>query len=150
MASGDARGVRVRQANIEELHSLNAQIAEFKTPYPVEIFRERLARRDWLGLVAEDDGELLGFKLGYDHGDRVFYSWLGGVLPAARRRGAARRLLRAQESWVTDHGYREIWVKSRNRYRNMLMLLWSEGYQIFDIEPKAQLEDNRIWFRKSL
>ncbi len=150
MASGDAKGVGVRQANIDELHSVNAQIAEFKTPYPIEVFHERLGKRDWLGLVAEDDGELLGFKLGYDNGDGVFYSWLGGVLPAARRRGAARLLLHAQESWVLDHGYREIWVKSRNRYRNMLMLLLSEGYQIFDIEPKEQLEDNRIWFRKSL
>ena len=74
MASGDAKGVLVRQANIDELHSVNAQIAEFKTPYPVEVFHERLGKRDWLGLVAEDDGELLGFKLGYDNGDGVFYS----------------------------------------------------------------------------
>jgi len=142
--------VTVRQADIKELHSVNAGIEEFKTPYPIEVFEERLAGRQWYGLVAEDEGELLGFKLGYDEGEGVFYSWLGGVLPAARRRGAARLMLHAQEAWVREHGYTEIRVKSRNRYRNMLMLLLSEGYQVFDIEPQEQLEDNRIWFRKAL
>lgn len=70
------------------------------------MFQERLASRRWYGLVAEDAGELLGFKLGYELGKGVFY--------------------------------------------NMLMLLLSEGYQVFDIEPQEQLEDNRIWFRKAL
>lgn len=142
--------INIREADIEELHSVNAQIAEFKTPYPLEVFSERLSDREWLGLIAEEGDEIFGFKLGYDFGEQVFYSWLGGVLPAARRRGAARLLLHAQESWVREKGYQEIRVKSRNRYRNMLMLLLSEGYQIFDIEPQDNLEDNRIWFRKSL
>lgn len=93
--------VTVRQADIEELHSVNARIEEFRTPYPIEVFQARL-------------------------------------------------MLHAQETWVSEHGYLEIRVKSRNRYRNMLMLLLSEGYQVFDIEPQEQLEDNRIWFQKTL
>lgn len=155
---GEDVTLNIREATIDELHSVNAQIAEFKTPYPLTVFHERLHDREWLGLVAEDGDELLGFKLGYEldkaaanqaSQQRIFYSWLGGVLPSARRRGAARLLLHAQETWVNANGYQEIRVKSRNRYRNMLMLLLSEGYQIFDIEPQSLVEDNRIWFRKS-
>ena len=87
----------IREADIEELHSVNVQIAEFKTPYPIDVFHDRLGNRRWFGLVAEDGEELLGFKLGYELEEGVFYSWLGGVLPTARRRGAARLLLHAQE-----------------------------------------------------
>ncbi len=143
--------MQIRQATIEEMVSVNAQIEEFATPYGTDVFVERLADREWLGLVAIDDaGAMSGFKLGYAESDTGFYSWLGGVLPHARRKGLARQLLLAQEAWVIERGYRTIRVKSRNRYRNMLQLLLSENYHIVDIEPQDLIEDNRIGFSKAL
>ncbi len=41
-------------------------------------------------LARRPDGFPLGFKLGYRRGDSLFYSWLGGVAPEARRYGAGR------------------------------------------------------------
>lgn len=142
--------MQIRQASIEELVQVNAGIEEFVTPYGVEVFHERLDDRIWYGLVASDQDRLLAFKVGYAETDESFYSWLGGVLPEARRLGLARKLLHAQEAWVIEQGFRQIRVKSRNRYRGMLQLLLSEDYLITGIEPQDRDHDNRIWFTKKL
>jgi len=142
--------ISVRQASIDELVSVNAQIIEFITPYKKEVFESRLDGVTWLGLVAEESGDLLGFKLGYEESETCFYSWLGGVLPQARGRGIAKLLLHKQEEWVRSQGYSSIHVKSRNRYRNMLKLLISEQYNIVDLEPYEPAPDSRVHFLKHL
>lgn len=143
--------MKIRDATLEELSAVNQQIVEFVTPYPLEVLQDRLAGRFWIGLVAEDDdGALLGFKLGYEEVPQQFYSWLGGVIPAARGKGAARALLLEQESRLRAKRYHEVRVKSRNRYRAMLLLLLSEGYEIIGVEPQEAASDNRVWFRKAL
>lgn len=146
--NSESTGMKVRQASIDELVAVNAQIEEFITPYKKPVFEERLAGRQWLGLVAEADDTLLGFKLGYELEPGVFYSWLGGVLPNARGKGIARALLKEQEAWAIAQGYREIRVKSRNRYRAMLILLLNEGYSIWKLENEQSLPDTRIHFTK--
>lgn len=142
--------VTIREGSIEELVSVNQQIAEFQTPYEADVFEQRLAGKAWLGLVAEEAGQLLGFKLGYQESATCFYSWLGGIIPEGRRQGIARSLLYQQESWVRQQGYAQIHVKSRNRYRGMLQLLLREGYDIVALESHQPPGDSRIHFLKSL
>ena len=82
-------------------------------------------------LIAEREGQPVGFKVGYDrYGDGSFYSWLGAVVPAERGAGVARLLLEAQEQYAIESGYDRIYVKTRNRYVAMLKLLLSGGYGI--------------------
>lgn len=100
-------------------------------------------------VVAEDEGRIVGFKLGYTTGPETFYSWLGGVDPAFRKHGIARELLRLQERLVREMGLTKISVKSLNRFPAMLRFLISEGYQIVDVE-KREAGEAKIVFEKIL
>ena len=71
----------VRPGSISELIWVNQQIEEFAIPYDKSVFDERLSKNPWYGLVAESADGLIGFKVGYEQSEGVFYSWLGGVLP---------------------------------------------------------------------
>ena len=55
-----------------------------------------------------------------------------------------------QERSVQRQGYRQIRVKSRNRFRPMLTLLTKEGYERVAVEPQADAADTRIHFLKTL
>ena len=140
----------IRQGSVSELVRVNQQITEFAAPYTEAVFRQRLEGRRWYGLVSESVNVLVGFKVGYEESETVFYSWLGGVLAERRGQGIARELLYEQERWVRRQGYRQIRVKSRNRFRSMLTLLTKEGYERVAVEPQADPADTRIHFLKTL
>ena len=146
----------VREASLAEWLPVNAAIPEFVTPYGEDQVRRRLEGVRQLALIAvlpAADGnkeQPIAFKVGYEKPGGVFYSWLGGVLPEHRRSGAAEALLRAQERWVAQQGYRELQVKSRNEYRNMLRFLIKHQYDIIDVEQQPDPIHNRIYFRKDV
>ena len=102
-------------------------------------------------LVAEKDQQVVGFKVGYDrYRDGSFYSWIGGVLPENRKDGIATQLANEQEKWVSEQGFSSIMLKTRNRFRAMLIFALKNGFLIENIEIKGNIEDNRIILRKML
>lgn len=102
-----------------------------------------------LALLAWESGGAVGYKLGYQRSRGVFYSWLGGVDPQARRSGVARALLRFQHSWLANNGYETVVTESTNRWKPMIALNLSEG---FDIVGTYHEPDNttKIVMRKLL
>ncbi|MBY5948597.1 GNAT family N-acetyltransferase [Photobacterium rosenbergii] len=142
--------MHIREASIEEAVTMLAAISEFARPATEDEIKQRLRGHRALILVAEQDGELVGVKIGYQLSEECFYSWLGGVAPAGRRGGVAQALLEAQEEWVVAQGYQELRVKSRNRFPAMLRLLLRNGYQIEHLEKKDGIEDYRLHFIKQL
>lgn len=136
--------VSVEESDLAQIAELEAAIPEFDHPYALEALQERIAGRPYLALVARVQGQAVGYKLGYAHRPQRFYSWLGGVLPTHRRQGVARALLRHQENWCAER-YKAIEVRSQNRYRGMLMLLLSEGYEVQGLSAGGM-----ITFRKGL
>jgi GNAT superfamily N-acetyltransferase len=80
-------------------------------------------------LVAEHDGRLAGFKIGYEVSADEFYSWVGGVIPEFRMRHLAVSMLEAQERWAARNGYNKISVKTESRFPAMLQLLLTCGYR---------------------
>ena len=102
-----------------------------------------------LWLARGDDGQPVGFKLGYRRSPREFYSWLGGVDPGARGAGIARALMRAQHAWLTEQGYSWVRTETMNRYRPMLLLNIQEGFDVMGTHTdEAGL--TRIMLRKRL
>jgi len=69
-------------------------VPELQGGRPEADVRARLAAVPWLLLLADEDGQIVGFKVGYQWDANTFYTWLGGVHPAYRRRGIAQALSR--------------------------------------------------------
>src|SRR5687768_14727082 len=76
------------------------------------------------------DGGLLGFKLGYERGEGVFYSWLGGIHPSLRRQGVGRRLMQLQHDWARERGYAYVETRTRTANNAMIILNLQSGFQI--------------------
>ncbi|MBW8186168.1 GNAT family N-acetyltransferase [Shewanella nanhaiensis] len=149
--------VEIEQATLvtpELLHSLmelNQAIPEFDNAYPMTEYQTRLSDKPMLALFIKVEGEVAGFKLGYELDNGQFYSWLGGILPEFRGLGLAKQLLLAQESWAIEQGYQQIEVKTLNRFASMLKMLISNQYQITSLKQDTdKLELNKISLQKSL
>ena len=149
--------VEVVQATLvtpELLHNLvelSQAIPEFDNAYPVAEYQTRLSDKPMLALFIKVEGEVAGFKLGYELGNGQFYSWLGGILPEFRGLGLAKQLLLVQEHWAREQGYHQIEVKTLNRFASMLKMLISNQYQITSLKQDTDNKSlNKISLQKSL
>jgi len=104
---------------------------------------QHLAGRRHLVLVAEQGGELVGFKVGYALDRRRFYSWVGGIHPAHRRQGIAQAVLETQQRWAAQ-GYDSIEVKTSQAFPQIVALLERNGYQ-----PRGEAE-GKLRYRRVL
>jgi GNAT superfamily N-acetyltransferase len=93
---------------------------------------------DPLLLFASHGDEVIGFKLGYRRGAHLFYSWLGGVRPVARRTGVAAALMRLQHERVAKLGYPFIETRARAANNPMIVLNLRSGFQIVGFEVDAR------------
>lgn len=93
---------------------------------------------DPLLLFASHRDEVIGFKLGYRRGAHLFYSWLGGVRPVARRTGVAAALMRLQHERVAKLGYPFIETRARAANNPMIVLNLRKGFQIVGFEVDAR------------
>jgi GNAT superfamily N-acetyltransferase len=142
---------QIRQASPAELLWVHERIPEFPGKASLDFYTDRLKHRLHLGLVAEKDGELLGFKVGYqsDTPD-TFYSWMGGVRPEFRKLGIAYSLAEYQENWVREKGFSSIFFKTRNRFPAMITFGLNRGFKIMEVIPKGGVEDYRVVMWKEL
>ena len=131
--------VDVRVGDLQEVIAVVESIDEFVRGETIESLQLRLQGKKQLILVAEEEGTLLGFKIGYQLDDDTFYSWFGGVSPIARNKGVAQALLNEQERWVESQKYQFLKVKSRNQFPAMLRLLLRNGYGIEHFEKKGAI-----------
>ena len=140
---------QLREASLAELLWVHQRIPEFPGKASLDFYKERLKHRLNLALVAEKDGELLGFKVGYqsDTPD-TFYSWMGGVRAEFRGKGIATALAEEQELWAKAQGFTSVFFKTRNRFPGMIQFGIKRGFKIVDLHPKGGVEDYRIVMRK--
>ena len=142
--------MKIREGSLSEVVTVVTEIDEFIVKENEQSLAQRLEGKLHLILVAEQQGQILGFKIGYELDSDTFYSWFGGVSPKARNLGLAQKLLDVQESWVIDQGYQQLKVKSRNQFPAMLRLLLRNNYLIENFEPYEPLLESRIHFVKQL
>ena len=116
----------------ELLAACSLVFEEFAPPY----LTDRLPRITDPALVAARfaDGSLAGFKLGYRRGASLFYSWLGGVHPRARRQGIARELTLRQHELARRQGYEFIETRTRAQNVAMLILNLQAGFRVCGFE----------------
>jgi GNAT superfamily N-acetyltransferase len=136
------------QGTVADVIEIDAAIPEFDNKNSKEKIEQRLAGKETLILVALEGAKKVGYKLGYALSDTEFYSWLGAVHPSYRGHGIAKQLLKQQEAWVKNNGFKSIRVKSMNRFPAMLQLLISQGYVICGYDDKGSPETSKIHFIK--
>ncbi len=124
--------------------SLHSSI--FKTQTSASIGEELSGRQKILLLLALHNGQVVGYKIGYQDRKSRFYSWLGGVHPEYRGQGIASELMRKQHDWCEKQGYKVIRTQTKNQWRSMLILNLRHGFDIVGTytdekgEPKIILE----------
>lgn len=86
--------------------------------------------------------KLIGFKLGYKINSSEFYSWLGGVDPNFRGLGLAQEMMKIQHNWCQSQGFQKISTKTKNRFKEMLILNLRSGFKIVgtQLEPNKELK----------
>jgi len=128
----------------QSMCSLHSTI--FKTQSPDSIGEELSARTNFLILVALDNYQVVGYKIGYQDRKTRFYSWLGGVYTEYRSQGIASELMLRQHEWCKNQGYSVIRTQTKNTWRSMLILNLRHGFDVVGTytdekgEPKIILE----------
>jgi GNAT superfamily N-acetyltransferase len=121
-----------------------------------EIFGEKriinsFDRGDLLMLLAEIEGQPVGFKLGYRQNRMVYYSAKGGVLPAWRNQGIAVALMDQMIAYARASGYRRFAYDTfPNKHPGMAVLGLKRGFRITEADFNRTYEDFRIRFETSL
>ena len=120
------------------LRLCRAVFAEFDASYLAA--RLPLIVKPVLTLADDDDGQPIGFKLAYEREPGTLYSWLGGVVPSARRRGVASKLMATQHDWARAAGYMRVETRTRAGNNAMIIINLRHGFQIVGLEAVAGTE----------
>lgn len=96
--------------------------------------------------VAIKGTKVIGYKIGYELDNDKFYSWLGGVDKNYRNYGVASKLMEKQHQYLKENGFSIVQTKTKNKWRNMLILNIKSGFDVIGTytdekgEPKIILE----------
>ncbi len=143
--------ITVRQAPLEAVLEVHAQVPEFHGGQARDEFESRLAGKKSLLAVAFEGENPIGYMVSYEHRDPdAFYCWMAGVRPEHRRHGVLSRLMVYLEEWTRKEGYKKMVIKTRNNRREMLAFLVKTGFQFTHVEPRGTVAENRILLEKAL
>lgn len=101
-------------------------------------------------LIALEGDKPVAFKMGYARNCNLFYSWLGGVLPAYRRVGLGTALMKLQHEWVQSQGFARIETRTRNKFPEMIYLNLKMGFQIVGCQSDSGAAGPKIIMEKRL
>ncbi|MFS0644399.1 GNAT family N-acetyltransferase [Siminovitchia sp. 179-K 8D1 HS] len=110
------------------------------------LVKQMESRPGLLMIVAMERDKVIGFKIGYKVNDEEFYSWLGGVDESYRGNGIATKLMEIQHHYLSENRFRVVQTKTKNKWRNMLILNIKNGFVVIGTytdergEPKIILQ----------
>ncbi len=141
----------IKKGNIKDIVEISHTIPEFDNPYKEKEYKKRLSGVKNLILIACNNDEPVGFKVGYDRfQDGSFYSWMGGILPEFRRKNIAHQLALEQEKWAKENGFIKIVMKTLNKHKAMLQFAISRNFKITGFEENEDINKCRIWLKKKI
>ncbi len=123
----------------------------FRPTRDAAFFRRRFQGRcNVLMLVASQQGETVGFYIGFELKPTVYFSWFYGVSTPYRRLGIASQLMDAVHTWAHEQGYESVRFECHNQHRPMLHLAIAQRYDIVGIRWDPDRGENLVIFEKSL
>ena len=137
--------ISVREGNLDEVLKVHQNIIEFDEKYPSEdFFLDRYKNSEHVIIVAYCRDIPIGYIIGYKIDDNVFYCWLAGVDVNYRRGGALTLMFDYLKKWCVERKYKKISIKTRNKYRNMLLYLVNNNWNFESVEKKDNVLEYRI------
>lgn len=140
----------INQGTVEEVVAISKAIPEFPSPYDAAEYHERLKGVFSLVLIARINQRPVGFKAGYALNHSVFYSWMGGVVEDARKKGVAKALAAFQQKVLKEKGFKTIRTKTRAKHQAMLNFLLEDGFVVVEEVEKEVAKENRIILKKRI
>ncbi|GAG38804.1 unnamed protein product [marine sediment metagenome] len=107
-------------------------------------------RRNRTLLVAIRNDAIAGYLTAYERENGEFFMSHIGVRQDCKRQGIARSLVRRYEQIARDAGYRALTTTTYNRFKEMLILLLQEGFDIDDVTRIKDPAEPRLLLRKDL
>ena len=84
-------------------------------------------------------------------GQRILYGWLGGTRSDWRGQGHFRALSEHIEDWAIERGFREIVVKTKNRYYDMRGTLTHLRFDVIKYEAHPiENGESKVYLAKRL
>lgn len=121
--------MRIREMGIDDLEqAVSIEEMLFSAPWTINGFFSLLVREDALFLVAEDNGEIVGFCGAFmvvDQGDVVNV----GVRPDRQRQGIGKRLMQALIRKAGEKGVSSLYLEVRVSNREAIRLYESLGFK---------------------
>jgi len=102
-----------------------------------KILKTLKLHRQRLLVVAQLQGKVVGFKLGFGERSGVFQSWMGAVAVEHEGQGVGRRLMEIQHQRLQELGYHKVRTGTRNRFLRMLILNLKSGFEIVGLKTKG-------------
>ena len=122
-----------------------------RTPEEVED-KLRLRKDVHITIAIITDGKLVGYGIGYEKKGK-YYLWSLAVLPENRRKGIGSEIIEEQISFAKEKGYASFFVKTSNKWKEMLRLLLKKGFNIIGFK-EHEWEDgplgSAIWLEKNI
>ena len=143
--------MEIREGSFSEALEVLRGLPEFDPLLSTDHYVERMANKTQLIVIATIENQFAGCKVAYDRfEDGTLYSWLGGVFPEYRKLGLAKKMADYQEEWAINNGFEAIRFKTLNRHKAMLTFAINNGFQVFNVKPKDEIENYRIELIKDL
>lgn len=98
--------------------------------------------------LAIKDEKVIGYKIGYKLDEDKFYSWFGGVDENFRKYGVASKLMEEQHYYLKNNGFKIVQTKTKNKWRNMLILNIKNGFDIIGTYTDEEGETKIILEKK--
>jgi hypothetical protein len=84
-------------------------------------------------------------------GRRILYSWIGGTRSDWRGQGHFRALTEQQEAWALEHGFKEIVVKTKNKFYGMRATLTHLNFDVIKYEKNpVDNRDSKVYVSKRI
>ena len=114
---------------VEILLDLDAKV--FPEPLEKEKLERELKTKHNISIfVVYDDKTPIAFKLGFERSQRIYYSWIGGVVSEYRGKGIATCLMDRQHTYARNLGYKVVSTQTDNSFKPMVVLNLKTGFDI--------------------
>lgn len=141
----------IKEGSFSEALEVLEKLPEFDPLLSTDHYLERMEGKEKLILIAYVNHQATGCKVAYNRfNDGSLYSWLRGVDPVFRNKGLAKGMADYQEKWALQNGFKANRFKTLNRHKAMLSFAINNGFQIFNVKPKDELENYRLELIKHL